>query len=238
MPAVVAREAFIRWRWDPTGHDDLRRVGQSVGWTRTTAKGERWATAFGPGQDVCTILSMLEREEPLGGITCAETEAAIVMDRWPARDPGRWAIWELAVDGCRRSGDVHVIAGSDPSIGELLMFSPSAYILPEDPRIVRWLGIVDGGRLVSVAGHMQGLRNSAHIVGVCTHPDARGRGLARTVISDLVARARDENCSGVYLEMYVDNKPATAVYRALGFREAGRYCSWSIADDGQSERPA
>ncbi len=217
----------MRWRWDTTHSPDLCRFGAAVGWTRTTSKGERWATAFGPALDVRAILSMLDTEQALEGITCAEAVAAEVMEDWPAHDPGHWALWELVDDHTRRSEDVRVIPGDDPRIADLMTHSPSAYILPTDTRIVRWLGIIEGERLLSVAAHMRGLHDSAHIVGVCTHPEARGRRLARTVISDLVARARDEDCPGVYLEMYVHNTSAARVYRALGFRDAGHYFSWS-----------
>ncbi|MBM3669087.1 MAG: GNAT family N-acetyltransferase [Actinobacteria bacterium] len=227
VPAEVAREAFMRWRWDPDGVQDLRRVGDAVGWTRTTAKGERWATAFGPVGDVCSLLSALDTEQRLDGITCAESTAVEVFRQWPARDPGHWAVWELAEGHGERVSQVREIPRDDPGISELMTHSASAHILPGDPRIVRWLGIVEQDRLVSVAGHMRGPRGSAHIVGVCTHPDARGQGLARRVVSDLVARAREQGCVGIFLEMYTNNDAAATVYSGLGFREAGRYCSWT-----------
>lgn len=231
LPADTAREAFMRWRWDPDGVQDLRHAADAVGWTRTTGKGERWATAFGPASDVCAILSSLDSERRLDGITCAESVADEVIRRWPpAREPGHWALWELANAPAGGSSRVRVIPRDDPRIAELMTFSPSAHIPPGDPRIVRWLGIVEQGRLVSVAGHMRGPRHTVHIVGVCTHPDERGRGLARVVISELIARARDQGCEGVYLEMYTDNHAAAAVYSALGFREAGRYRSWATGD--------
>lgn len=224
----------MRWRWEPEGSPDLRRVGDAVGWTRTTAKRERWATAFGPAHDVRHVLMQLDAEQRLEGITCAESAAEVVMESWPARDPGHWALWELAAHGGERSTVVNVLDGRDPRIGELMTFSPSAHILPGDPRIIRWVGIVTDDRLLSVAGHMRGPRESAHIVGVCTHPEARGRGLARTVVSDLIARAREDRSAGVYLEMYTDNAAAAAVYSALGFREAGRYLSWTTELHRQS----
>jgi len=217
----------MRWRWDPDGVRDQRRVGDAIGWTRTTAKGERWATAFGAVNDVCSILSTLDTEQRLDGITCAESSAGEVISQWPAKDPGHWAVWELADGDGERAGQVREIPRDDPGIAELMTHSSSAHILSGDPRIVRWLGIVEQGRLVSVAGHMRGPRGTAHIVGVCTHPDARGRGLARRVVSDLVARAREQDCVGVFLEMYTNNDAAVSVYSAVGFREAGRYCSWT-----------
>lgn len=230
VPADTAREAYMRWRWDPDGVHDVRRVGDAIGWTRTTAKGERWATAFGPAGDVCAILSTLDSDQRLDGITCAEAVAPDVSQRWPARDPGHWALWERTDAPAERVGQVHVIRGDDPRIADLMTHSPSAHILPDDPRIVRWLGIVEQGRLVSVAGHMQGPRDTAHIVGVCTHPEARGRGLARMVVADLIARAQEQGCVGIYLEMYTNNNAAARVYRALGFHEAGRYCSWTTGN--------
>jgi predicted GNAT family acetyltransferase len=51
---------------------------------------------------------------------------------------------------------------------------------------------------------------------VCTHPDARGRGYARTlmleVMADIVGRG-----DRPFLHSFADNHPAIRVYEARGF---------------------
>ena len=55
------------------------------------------------------------------------------------------------------------------------------------------------------------------ISAVCTHPDARGRGLAaalmRRVAAGIVARGEE-----LFLHVYPHNKSAIALYERLGFR--------------------
>ena len=63
----------------------------------------------------------------------------------------------------------------------------------------RFVGIRRGGRLVAMAGERMHLDGHTEVSGVCTHPDFRGRGLARQ-LSAAVARqieARGERRPGL-----------------------------------------
>jgi predicted GNAT family acetyltransferase len=80
-----------------------------------------------------------------------------------------------------------------------------------------YFGVRDGSRLVAVAGERLHLTGYTEASGVCTHPQYRGRGLARRLVSVLVARivARAET---PFLHVKTDNASAERVYEALGFR--------------------
>ena len=80
----------------------------------------------------------------------------------------------------------------------------------------RFVGIRDGGRLVAMAGER--LRQPGHteISGVCTHPDARGRGLARR-LSAAVAAGVQARGEVAYLHAWSTNEVAIGLYRSLGF---------------------
>jgi len=52
---------------------------------------------------------------------------------------------------------------------------------------------------------------------VATHPDFRGRGLARQTVGRLLNWAWREKASGACLQVLADNRPALAAYAALGF---------------------
>ena len=70
------------------------------------------------------------------------------------------------------------------------------------------------------------------VVGQQLVDPARGRGLARQVLSLLVQAALDDGVPAVFLEMYADNEPGARLYRSLGFTEVGRYYSWLIGTGG------
>jgi GNAT superfamily N-acetyltransferase len=72
------------------------------------------------------------------------------------------------------------------------------------------------GRLLAMAGERLKLPGMSEVSGVCTHPEARGRGLAallsRHVASEIVRRGEVP-----FLHAYASNAGAIALYRKLGF---------------------
>lgn len=58
---------------------------------------------------------------------------------------------------------------------------------------------------------------------VFTHPDQRGRGLARQLCSALLAQARAAGAKVAYLQVDGANHPARAVYHRMGFADAYGY---------------
>ncbi len=80
-----------------------------------------------------------------------------------------------------------------------------------------FVGIREGGVLIAMAGERMKHAGYTEVSGVCTHPDARGRGYAR-LLSAHVARRIAERGELPYLHAYATNTPAIALYESLGFR--------------------
>jgi predicted GNAT family acetyltransferase len=80
-----------------------------------------------------------------------------------------------------------------------------------------FVGVREKGRLIAMAGERLRVPGFTEISAVCTHPDARGRGLAAKLMRVVAARivARGE---ALFLHVYPHNKAAIAVYQRLGFR--------------------
>jgi predicted GNAT family acetyltransferase len=68
-----------------------------------------------------------------------------------------------------------------------------------------------------MAGERMKQAGFTEVSGVCTHPDVRGRGLARLLSAHVARRilARGET---PYLAAYATNTPAIRLYESLGFR--------------------
>ena len=79
-----------------------------------------------------------------------------------------------------------------------------------------YLGIREGGRLIAMAGERMRLDGYTEVSAVCTHPDHRGRGLARALITALV-RAITARGERPFLHVLSENASAIALYRQLGF---------------------
>jgi ribosomal protein S18 acetylase RimI-like enzyme len=78
-------------------------------------------------------------------------------------------------------------------------------------------GIVEGGRLMAMAGKRMHLPGYVEVSGVCTHPDARGRGYARLLMSRVMEEiVRDGRTP--FLHSFADNYGAIRVYESLGFK--------------------
>lgn len=80
-----------------------------------------------------------------------------------------------------------------------------------------FIGIVERGDLVAMAGERMKQPGFTEVSAVCTRPEARGRGLARG-LSALVARRIVARGETPYLHAYASNTAAIRLYESLGFR--------------------
>jgi GNAT superfamily N-acetyltransferase len=94
---------------------------------------------------------------------------------------------------------------------------------PFGPRTIElgeYFGWFEDGRLVAMAGERMHAGSLREVSGICTHPDLRGRGLARRLTLKLIRRQmlRGET---PFLHVMGDNPTARQLYRKMGF---GDYC--------------
>lgn len=112
--------------------------------------------------------------------------------------------------------------------------------VPERPEVDAWLQEVSQSSRVALAYDGPGdgaallglgtwrrldypvLRHNAEIRKVMTHPDARGRGVARAVTAALVEDARTSGVEVVTIDCRGNNHGALALYASLGFVPTGR----------------
>jgi predicted GNAT family acetyltransferase len=89
----------------------------------------------------------------------------------------------------------------------------------------RFRGARLDGRLAAMAGERMRLPGYTEVSGVCTHPDFRGRGLARR-LSQIVAAAIQARGETPFLHAWATNTAAIALYESLGFAHR---CSVNVA---------
>jgi predicted GNAT family acetyltransferase len=79
-----------------------------------------------------------------------------------------------------------------------------------------FIGIRIDGRLAAMAGERFRFPGHTEVSAVCTHPDFRGRGLARRLSTIVAAKiaARGET---PFLHAWASNAPAITLYESLGF---------------------
>lgn len=82
--------------------------------------------------------------------------------------------------------------------------------------IGRFWGVRDNGRLVAMAGERMAQPGHVELSGVCTHPEARGRGLGR-LLSRYVAGRIAHGGDRPYLHAFASNTAAIRLYASIGF---------------------
>lgn len=80
----------------------------------------------------------------------------------------------------------------------------------------RFIGLRVEGRLVAMAGERMRFPGHVEVSGVCTHPDYRGRGLARRLSAAVTAEIQRRG-EQPFLHAWTTNTMAIALYESLSF---------------------
>ena len=104
-----------------------------------------------------------------------------------------------------------------PAMAALATLTRPGPFAARTPMLGAFWGVKERGVLVAMAGERMKHDGFTEVSGVCTHPDARGRGLARA-LSALVAQQIVDRGETPYLHAYATNAPAIQLYESLGFR--------------------
>lgn len=80
----------------------------------------------------------------------------------------------------------------------------------------RFVGVRLDGRLAAMAGQRLRFPGFVEVSGVCTHPDFRGRGLAKRLSAAVTADLQRQGAQP-FLHAWTTNPTAIALYESLGF---------------------
>ena len=83
-----------------------------------------------------------------------------------------------------------------------------------------WLVAVDDDRVIGYIGSQTSI-DETDVMNVAIHPDCRRRGIAETLIVNLVEELKKKGSHALMLEVRASNAPAIALYEKLGFLQVG-----------------
>jgi len=115
------------------------------------------------------------------------------------------------------SAQISVLSASD--VGDMLALVDLTHPGPFRVRTIElgtFVGVRQHGQLLAMAGERLWVGNYREASGICTHPDAQGRGLARALLAHVINRMLS---AGQIPFLHVDstNERAIALYETLGF---------------------
>lgn len=82
-------------------------------------------------------------------------------------------------------------------------------------------------------GVMRVVADEAELLTLATHPAHRRQGLAGAVLASIIASARDQGATTLFLEVAEPNEAARALYAVAGFAETGRRAQYYTLPDGR-----
>ena len=187
---------------------ELGMFGAAADGSESALAGLRAMAADLPDDDPEIWLVEVDPPEPPGCLT-VRTASCVQM------------IAEAIAPGPATDLPVEVLGEADAAemLALAVLTKPGPYRLGTH-RLGRFIGVREEGRLIAMAGERMRMPGMAEVSAVCTHPDARGRGLA-TVLMRLVAERMVARGERPFLHAYAENEGAIALYRRLGFQVAG-----------------
>ncbi|MCX5717157.1 MAG: ribosomal protein S18-alanine N-acetyltransferase [Nitrospirae bacterium] len=65
------------------------------------------------------------------------------------------------------------------------------------------------------------IADEGHILNLAVHPDFRGRGIANTLVKNIIEELKEKACRFLYLEVRASNNAARKLYEGFGFSIVG-----------------
>jgi predicted GNAT family acetyltransferase len=121
-----------------------------------------------------------------------------------------------SADADRDADIVELTDGDAPEMLALARLTEPGPFLTRTHAMGTFRGIRIDGRLAAMAGERFRFPGHTELSGVCTHPDFRGRGLARR-LSAMVAAGIESRGERPFLHAWKTNRDAISLYESLGF---------------------
>ena len=147
------------------------------------------------------------------------------------RSPARREVHQDAgADGLRSprsslaAGRRRAVRPLEPDIPDMVALAALTHPGPFQSHTYRfgtYLGIRVNGVLAAMGGQRMHLPGYRELSAICTHPDFRGRGYARTIVARLVAAIFDEGLTP-FLHVEARIEARRRLYATLGFVERAR----------------
>jgi ribosomal protein S18 acetylase RimI-like enzyme len=165
--------------------------------------------------------------EDLGGLTRKIGRQSWLLEQNPVHPPAGLVVVRtapltqmIAVEPRLAENDDGIEPLGDADAAEMFAIARATEPGPWESGTHRYggyYGVRENGRLVAMAGtRLRPAGDLAEVSGVCTYPEARGKGYARRLMNR-VMRDMAEHAQTPFLHCWSSNTSAIALYKTLGF---------------------
>jgi len=158
-----------------------------------------------------------------------QVDEKLYCPEWKGEAPAGWCIhiekvmfrmvWDEAMPAADEFPDAIRLGPQHAAEAlELALLTNPGPFGPRTIELGEYFGWFEDGRLAAMAGERMHAGTLREVSGICTHPDFRGRGLARRLTLKLIHRAIQRG-ETPFLHVMGDNPSARRLYRNMGFRD-------------------
>lgn len=116
----------------------------------------------------------------------------------------------------------------DPAVQALVELTQPGPFAAHTMQMGHFLGVMENGHLVAMAGERMRLDRHVELSAICTHPQARGRRLAEHLMRRLMRDALERGQTP-FLHVLAQNASAISLYKRLGFVfRADMHFAWYV----------
>lgn len=198
--------------------------GPHAAYAAGTGEARRYAPGFSP------LIGFANPRQPdFAALTaCCQPGEHFYCDGWSGPAPAGWLVeaettmfkmvWAGGMPAqdelpeARPLGAEHAVQALD-----LALLTRPGPFGPRTLELGEYFGCFEGERLIAMAGERMRAGTLHEISGVCTHPDAQGRGLARRLMLKVIRRQLQRG-ETPFLHVMRDNLGARRLYERMGFR--------------------
>ena len=156
------------------------------------------------------------------------TSRGIIMDKALYKHRADWDFYSIDTAGFALF-DQATESKDDLGIKQLLeTHAPNSSVWPGNEEVIFWGELREGSELVAAGTLVKWRTGEVMFASIATHADFRGRGLAQTLVKQMLSSAANKGIGHVGLGVFAGNIAAKKAYEKVGFKLIGEFSSYQL----------
>jgi len=156
------------------------------------------------------------------------TSRGVVMDRDLYKHRADWDFYSIDTDQLKEF-ELATESKDDVAIKRLLEeHAPNSSVWPGNEEVIFWGELREGSELVATGTLVRWRTGEVMFASIATHADFRGKGLAQTLVKQMLSSAANKGIGHVGLGVFAGNIAAKKAYEKVGFKLIGEFSSFQL----------